>query len=67
MKKLLAFLCVMVLSFATVSTVYATILFEDDFETSWSGDYAPGWINAAYRHGPPPEVSKSSSWPATCW
>lgn len=54
MKKLLAFLCVMVLSFATVSTVYATILFEDDFETSWSGDYAPGWINAAYRHGPPP-------------
>ena len=24
------------------------------FETSWSGDYAPGWENTAYRHGEPP-------------
>ncbi|MCG8688543.1 MAG: hypothetical protein MI892_26975 [Desulfobacterales bacterium] len=27
---------------------------EFDFETSWTGDYAPGWVNAAYRHGPAP-------------
>ena len=25
-----------------------------DFNTSWSGDYAPGWENSAYRHGDPP-------------
>ncbi|MBN2475124.1 MAG: hypothetical protein JXB62_10985 [Pirellulales bacterium] len=25
-----------------------------DFETSWSGDYAPGWQNTDYRHGDPP-------------
>jgi hypothetical protein len=25
-----------------------------DFETSWAGDYAPGWENTSYRHGPPP-------------
>ncbi len=25
-----------------------------DFETSWSGDYAPGWENSDYRHGEPP-------------
>jgi len=25
-----------------------------DFETGWSEDYAPGWENSAYRHGPAP-------------
>lgn len=25
-----------------------------DFDTSWSEDYAPGWENSAYRHGPAP-------------
>lgn len=25
-----------------------------DFNTSWSGDYAPGWENTAYRHGEAP-------------
>jgi hypothetical protein len=25
-----------------------------DFETGWSGDYAPGWVNSAYRHGEAP-------------
>jgi len=25
-----------------------------DFETGWSGDYAPGWENSAYRHGQAP-------------
>ncbi len=25
-----------------------------DFNTSWSGDYAPGWENSAYRHGEAP-------------
>lgn len=24
------------------------------FETAWSGDYAPGWENTAYRHGTAP-------------
>lgn len=32
----------------------AGVLFQDGFETAWSGDYAPGWVNAAYRHGPAP-------------
>lgn len=31
-----------------------TILFQDGFETSWTGDYAPGWVNTDYRHGTPP-------------
>lgn len=25
-----------------------------DFDTAWSGDYAPGWENSAYRHGEAP-------------
>ncbi|MCA9416839.1 MAG: hypothetical protein KC917_11230, partial [Candidatus Omnitrophica bacterium] len=25
-----------------------------DFNTSWATDYAPGWENTAYRHGPAP-------------
>jgi len=25
-----------------------------DFETTWTGDYAPGWENSDYRHGEPP-------------
>jgi len=29
-------------------------LFQDGFETAWAGDYAPGWVNAAYRHGTAP-------------
>jgi|GEM_PF-1377411 len=33
----------------------STILFQDGFETSWQGDYAPGWVNAAYRHGEAPQ------------
>lgn len=32
----------------------AAVLFYDDFETSWTGDYATGWVNTAYRHGAPP-------------
>ena len=30
------------------------VLFQDGFETAWSGDYAAGWENSAYRHGTPP-------------
>jgi hypothetical protein len=26
----------------------------DDFNSSWTGDYAPGWKNTAYRHGEAP-------------
>jgi hypothetical protein len=25
-----------------------------DFDVAWAGDYAPGWENTAYRHGPAP-------------
>jgi len=37
-----------------IGTVNATILFQDDFETAWTTDYAPGWENTAYRHGTAP-------------
>jgi hypothetical protein len=44
-----------ILCFAVSTGAHATrVLFYDDFETGWSGDYAPGWVNAAYRHGDPP-------------
>ncbi len=32
----------------------AVVLFFDDFETPWTGDYAPGWVNSDYRHGEAP-------------
>jgi len=32
----------------------AVVLFQDGFETPWTGDYAPGWVNSAYRHGEAP-------------
>jgi hypothetical protein len=42
------------LMFGMFGIGHATIIFQDGFETSWAGDYAPGWVNAAYRHGPAP-------------
>lgn len=36
------------------SSALGTVWFADDFETTWSGDYAPGWVNADYRHGTAP-------------
>lgn len=39
---------------ATMPIASATVLFSDGFETPWSTDYAPGWVNAGYRHGEAP-------------
>jgi len=39
---------------AVVGTAGATYHVTFDFETSWGTDYAPGWENMAYRHGPAP-------------
>ncbi len=51
MKKfLLSFVSLLLIA----GTSNATILFQDDFETAWTGDYADGWVNAAYRHGTAP-------------
>lgn len=48
------FLFTFLVSLFVVGPAGATILFQDGFETAWSGDYAPGWGNTAYRYGPPP-------------
>ena len=39
---------------AIIAQASASYLVEFDFNTGWSGDYAPGWENSAYRHGAPP-------------
>ncbi len=49
-KKLLT----LVLVGCLMSAAYASYQVGFDFEAGWSGDYAPGWINAAYRHGDAP-------------
>ncbi|MCM2286540.1 MAG: PEP-CTERM sorting domain-containing protein [Desulfobacula sp.] len=56
MRKLLLGILIGVFLIAPfyLQTANATILFQDGFETAWQGDYAPGWINAAYRHGEAP-------------
>ena len=38
------------------ATVYADPQYKVtfNFDSSWSTDYAPGWENSAYRHGPAP-------------
>src|SRR3989339_607821 len=56
MRKLLLGILISVFLIAPlcVQTANATILFQDGFETSWSGNYADGWENTAYRHGAAP-------------
>jgi hypothetical protein len=54
MKKLAFLLCAVAFAFGIVGPVNATVLFQDGFENPWAGDYAPGWVNSAYRHGAPP-------------
>jgi hypothetical protein len=44
----------MLLAVSKVVNATSTYYVKYDFETSWSGDYAPGWENSAYRHGDPP-------------
>lgn len=36
---------------AVTATAEATYYVTDDFETSWTGQYAPGWENVTYAHG----------------
>lgn len=60
MKKLLVwqvFLFAVLFSFLTAGPAGATILFQDSFEDSWSGSYAPGWVNTPYAGGPAPVAS----------
>lgn len=48
-------ICALALLASLCSVVHAdpySVTF--DFEDSWDGDYAPGWENAAYRHGEAP-------------
>jgi hypothetical protein len=37
------------------SSVQAAYSVKYDFNTGWSGDYAPGWENSLYRHGEAPQ------------
>ncbi len=52
MKKcaLLVLLAVLVMPAMAAETYYGKF----DFNTSWDGDYAPGWVNSDYRHGEAP-------------
>ncbi len=54
MKKNYLGLIAAAIMVAAATPSYATVLFYDDFETGWTGDYANGWVNTAYRHGAPP-------------
>lgn len=53
-KKIVLTLGALALVFAVSGSANATPLFIDGFETVWTGDYAPGWVNSAYRHGAAP-------------
>jgi hypothetical protein len=57
MKKLIVwqvFLFTVLFSFIMAGPASATILFQDGFENSWSGAYAPGWANTPYAGGSAP-------------
>ncbi|MCI0496031.1 PEP-CTERM sorting domain-containing protein [candidate division KSB1 bacterium] len=55
MKKLFTFTCILVLILTGSINAQYTILFSDGFETAWApGNYAAGWVSAAYRHGNAP-------------
>ncbi len=46
---------VIVLGVCLLSTItLADYHVKFDFDTAWSGDYAPGWENSEYRHGEAP-------------
>jgi hypothetical protein len=53
MKRTILPLLIVALFLAVVSPASA-YLYQDNFETSWSGDYAAGWDNEGYRHGDAP-------------
>ncbi len=37
-----------------ISCPAGAYLYQDGFETAWTGSYAPGWDNEGYRHGDAP-------------
>lgn len=45
----------LVLGLPLSAAAWSPYFVEYDFNDSWTGDYAPGWENSAYRHGPAPE------------
>lgn len=53
MRRMTA-IVVMISPFLALGVANADYHVTYDFETAWSGDYAAGWENTAYRHGAPP-------------
>lgn len=52
-KAILVSSASLLLAFAA-APASAGVVASFDFETGWSGDYAPGWENTGYRHGAAP-------------
>jgi len=52
--KTIAGICTVLAMLATCDVAVADYHVIYDFETAWTGDYAPGWENSGYRHGNPP-------------
>lgn len=61
MKKFLIILLSIGFLFGLLGTANAVVLFYDDFETSWSGDFADGWIISPYRHGASPPATMAQT------
>ena len=53
MKKLTIVVCMSVLALLMAGPAGAYV-YQDNFETAWTGNYAPGWDNEGYRHGDAP-------------
>ena len=51
MKKVLIVLAILLFCVVNVNATYYE---QFDFNTEWTGDYAPGWENTGYRHGEAP-------------
>jgi hypothetical protein len=51
-NRLVAAVLALVISAVGMANASSVVVF--DFEAPWSGDYAPGWENTAYRHGTAP-------------
>lgn len=65
MRKLIAFCAVVGMILALSGVAQAVVLYQEDFETSWSGDYAPGWRLIGYEWGTTaPTVMTQASDPA---
>ena len=52
--RYVATLAALGLLLAVTATAGATYYVKHDFETSWTGDWAPGWESEEYRHGAEP-------------